>query len=73
MFGRRIIKTDVSQITDANVLSVLMKAFSAHAQNSSEIEYLWNYYKGDQPILYRVKKTSVRRFVTRLLRTVQTK
>lgn len=55
MFGRRIIKTDVTEITTENLSDVLMKAASVHAVNSSEIEYLWRYYKGDQPILHRQK------------------
>jgi len=55
MHGRRIIKTSVSKITDGNVLEVLQKALAIHAQNRSEIEYLWNYYRGKQPILYRTK------------------
>ena len=56
MFGRRVIKTSVSEITDENVVDVLLKALSVHALNRSEIDYLWNYYKGKQPILYREKE-----------------
>jgi hypothetical protein len=55
MHGRRIIKTSVSKITDNNVLDVLWKALGVHEQNRSEIEYLWNYYRGKQPILNRTK------------------
>lgn len=56
MFGRRVIKTSVKEITDENVVEVLLKALSVHALNRSEIDYLWNYYKGKQPILYRQKE-----------------
>lgn len=55
MFGRRVIKTSVSEITADNVCDVLRKAMSVHAMNRSEIDYLWNYYKGKQPILNRIK------------------
>jgi len=55
MSGRRIIKTSVTQITDANVVEVLMKALTTHDFNRSEIDYLWNYYRGDQPIKNRTK------------------
>ena len=55
MSGRRIIKTDALEITKDNVIDVLKKSLSVHELNRSEIEYLWNYYKGDQPIRYRVK------------------
>lgn len=53
--GRRIIYTDEKEITEDNVVSVLRKATGVHSANSTEIEYLYNYYKGDQPILYREK------------------
>lgn len=55
MFGRRIIKTSVKEITRENVGDVLRKAMSTHSLNRSEIEYLWDYYKGKQPILNRTK------------------
>lgn len=53
--GRRIIYTDAKEVTRANVVEVLEKAVSVHKQNRNEIEYLYKYYKGDQPILYRKK------------------
>ncbi len=56
MFGRRVIKTSATEITESNVLEVLQKALSVHELNRSEIEYLWNYYKGDQPVLHRIKE-----------------
>lgn len=56
MFGRRVIKTSVTNITDENVVDVLLKALSIHALNRSEIDYLWEYYKGKQPILHRQKE-----------------
>ena len=56
MNGRRVIKSSVKAITDDNVLEVLQKALNEHAINRSEIEYLWNYYRGKQPILNRVKE-----------------
>lgn len=55
MSGRRVIKSSVKEITDGNVVEVLQKALSDHAFNRSEIDYLWNYYKGKQPILNRKK------------------
>ena len=55
MHGRRIITTDVAEITAENVVDVLRKAMSIHELNRGEIEYLWKYYKGDQPILTRTK------------------
>lgn len=56
MSGRRIIKTSVAEITEDNVIEVLDKALGVHALNRSEIDYLWKYYKGEQPIRNRVKE-----------------
>lgn len=55
MSGRRVIKTSVKQITEDNVVEVLGKALGVHELNRSEIDYLWKYYKGEQPIRYRTK------------------
>ena len=55
MHGRRVIKSSVTEITKDNVVDVLQKALNVHYLNSSEIDYLWEYYKGNQPILNRVK------------------
>lgn len=55
MSGRRIIKTSVTEITNENVVDVLRKALATHELNRSEIDYLWKYYRGDQPIRNRVK------------------
>lgn len=56
MNGRRIIKTSVQEITKDNVLDVLRKSLNTHVLNRNEIDYLYKYYKGDQPIRYRVKE-----------------
>ncbi|MBR5199345.1 MAG: phage portal protein [Bacteroidales bacterium] len=55
MYGRRVITTDVSEITADNVVEVLKKAMEDHELNRGEIEYLWKYFKGNQPILQRTK------------------
>ena len=55
MYGRRVITTDVEEITAENVVDVLREAMSVHELNRGEIEYLWKYYKGNQPILTRTK------------------
>ena len=56
MYGRRVITTDATEITDSNIISELDKAFGTHNLNRGEIEYLWNYFRGKQPILQREKK-----------------
>lgn len=56
LFGRRVLKSSVRVITPENVLDVLERARYEHEKNRSEIEYLWRYYKGEQPILRRIKK-----------------
>ena len=55
MYGRRVITTDVEEITAENVVDVLRKAMGTHELNRGEMEYLWNYYRGNQPILQRTK------------------
>lgn len=55
LFGRRVIYTDVSEINDNNIIDVLQKALFVHLLNQADINYLYRYYKGDQPILYRQK------------------
>lgn len=54
-FGRKIIKTNKSQINARNIVEELNKALAIHNQNAIEINYLDRYYSGDQPILYRKK------------------
>ena len=56
LFGREVIMQDEVVITDDNICKILGKAMSVHGKNRSDIQYLWNYYKGDQPILYRKKE-----------------
>ena len=55
-FGRKIIYTNAKVINAGNAVKELGKSLSKHWQNRAEIEYLDRYYRGDQPILYRVKK-----------------
>lgn len=54
--GRREIVTDADSIDASNLVEELVKALAVHEQNRSEIQYLWNYYRGDQPILYKTKR-----------------
>lgn len=55
MFGRVPIYTDVEEINSGNLLTVLSNACTTHELNSSRIDYLWRYYKGEQPVLAREK------------------
>ena len=54
-YGRKVIYSNAEQITTENILGELGKALSIHWRNRREIDYLERYYKGDQPILYRIK------------------
>lgn len=56
MFGRRVILTKAKEITEGNVLDELKKAMNVHEINREQIDYLWNYFKGNQPALSREKK-----------------
>ena len=55
-FGRQVIYTNEKKITSGNVVKELSKALSTHRQNAEEIDYLYNYYLGNQPVLYRQKQ-----------------
>ena len=55
LFGRRVIYSDVDEINAANVLDVINRARVIHEKNKVEIDFLYKYYRGDQPILYRKK------------------
>lgn len=54
--GRKQIFTNESIITNANVVKVLNDALPIHLANRSDIQYLFDYLKGDQPIRYRTKQ-----------------
>lgn len=56
LFGRHPVLADETAMTRENILSAVDKALECNADNERAANYLWNYYKGDQPILYRVKK-----------------
>ena len=54
--GRKKILCDEPVIHMGNIKSVLQDALSVHLINQGEIDYLYNYYKGKQPILNREKR-----------------
>lgn len=55
VYGRKVAYTGVKEITTKNVLDVISKTIGIHYWNRGLIDYLYRYYKGDQPILYREK------------------
>lgn len=54
-YGRKIAYTDVETITVNNVVKVIGDCIGVFYWNKPIIKYLWDYYKGDQPVLYRRK------------------
>ena len=56
MFGRKQILTSADSINAGNVVNIVQNAYNVHMTNVTDIEYLWNYYKGDQPALYRKRE-----------------
>lgn len=54
-YGRKIAYTDVETITRSNVVKVIGDCIGVFYWNKPIIKYLWDYYKGDQPVLYRRK------------------
>ncbi len=55
IYGRKIAYTGAETITKDNVVSVVGSCIGVFNYNKTIIDYLWNYYKGDQPIRYRTK------------------
>lgn len=55
VYGRKVIYSNMKSITLNNVVEVFQKAIPTHNQNRREIDYLYHYVSGDQPILYRTK------------------
>lgn len=56
LHGRRDIVTSADAINASNVVAIVSQAYVTHLANKSDIDYLYKYYKGDQPILYREKE-----------------
>ena len=54
--GRIKIYTDVKKITSNNVIDVLSRAMIKHEQNRTQIRYLINFEKGDQPLMREKKE-----------------
>lgn len=54
-YGRKIAYTDADRITVNNVVKVIGQCIGVFYGNKPAIRYLWRYYKGDQPVLYRTK------------------
>ena len=55
LFGRQVIYTHETSIHKGNVVDVLNKAIKIHDVNRADIDYLYNYLRGVQPILKRIK------------------
>lgn len=56
LFGRKMIFSDVDEVTAENVVDVLQKAKHIHGENAKQIEALWDVYRGKQEILKRHKE-----------------
>lgn len=54
--GREVLVHEDIAITDENIVDILNKVKGWHDKNRYDIQYLWDYYKGKQPILLREKK-----------------
>ncbi len=54
--GRKKILVNTESITSENIIKYLKEAINTHEKNQREENYLYEYYKGNQPILSREKK-----------------
>ena len=55
LFGREEIVIDVEEINSNNISALMEHLEPQIFSKAEEIDYLYNYYKGDQPILYKSK------------------
>lgn len=55
VYGRKIAYTNVDKITEDNIVKVVGSCIGTFNWNKPIFKYLWDYYKGDQPIRYRSK------------------
>lgn len=55
LYGRTVIYTSAEEIDSNNVADILETALSTHQANVTQIDYLYQYYKGETDILERTK------------------
>lgn len=55
LFGRREILTAYDTVDERNLREVLMNSLVIHQYNAAQIDFLWRYYRGEQPILFKKK------------------
>ncbi len=56
LFGRKVLTTDAEEIDETNVIRELRRAYTMHLVNSAQMDYLYWYRRGRQPILEREKE-----------------
>ena len=55
-YGRKKIHTDATEITAANVVDEVRKAYAVHCVNRADTQKLWNYYRGNTAVLTKKKE-----------------
>lgn len=55
-YGHHKIYSDRREITAQNVVDEVNKAYASHVQNRSEINKLWEYYRGKTKIIGKTKE-----------------
>lgn len=55
--GRKRVYTSEESVNLGNIEAVMAECLPVHRANASAESYLWRYYKGDQPVLYRTKES----------------
>lgn len=56
LFGRKRIVTNYTEVNQYNVRDFIKKTMPTHMKNAAEMQYLFDYYRGKQPILCRTKE-----------------
>jgi len=56
LYGRRIIYTQFQEVNRQNIVQILTQSYAIHMANVDDMQFLMNYYRGIQPILWREKQ-----------------
>lgn len=55
LHGRRVIYSPYDEVDESNIVDALNKTLPVHYMNREEINFLWGYYRGKQPVINRKK------------------
>lgn len=55
-YGREQIFTSYDEVNSANIIKVLEEVYPIHQKNAGQVKFLYDYYRGKQPVYQRTKE-----------------